>query len=653
MFLTLALLMTDASAQNTIPTTTGNDEFPRAIRRTIPINQFMRRAYAAGTRDSTGRPGPKYWQMWVDYRIHTSLDEKTMSVSGTETVVVHNRSPQAFTSVMLRLDQNLFSPRVARAAPVVDVTGGMRVTRVDVNGVSARLTPFTPAERTPATIGKPYAETLDETLARVQLGRRVEPGDSVTLRFDWSFRAPQIADGRGPRMGAWGDSLIQVAQWYPRIAKLDDVRGWDLESYLGPAEFYNNFGSFDVTIDVPEGWIVGATGVLKNPSDVLATSAQQRLASALAADSVVHVITDNERVVGTNARRSSWHFIADTVNDFAWAASPKYVWDAGRVLIPGKSEPILAHALYLPSHRSKFAGILEPVRHALRFYSSLWMPYAFPQHTVVDGPEQGMEYPMLIMSGPGAADHEVGHQWWPMMVGVNETMYGFMDEGFNQYMNLLSSAAAEGTAPALDGVGQDYGLSAENEYEPPLIWNANNAGPAYALQAYRKAPAMLSMLGGVVGDSAVQRAMREYAVAWRFKHPTPHDFMFFMNRALGQNLDWFWYPWIFSRETTDGSISSVRVTGTRLDISVRQDGELPSPVVLRLTPRAGANGRLPRGATRDGSGNVIITQPASVWFDGRRSLTVTVDAGVEIESVLLDPYRRFPDRNPRDNVWKR
>src|SRR5690606_22910025 len=196
-------------------------------------------------------------------------------------------------------------------------------------------------------------------------------------------------------------------------------------------------------------------------------------------------------------------------NDLAWAASSVYVWTTTRVDIPGRGA-IPLHVLNTRNRAAAFTQVPPVGRHALEFYSQLWMPYAFPQHTVVDGPEQGMEYPMLIMSGLGALDHEIGHQWWPMMVGVNETWYGVMDEGFNVYMNALSRADMANRQPVLDTLGQRYGMTSGSELEAPLMWNANYGGPMYRFQAYQKAPLMLSMLGGIVGDSAVWRALSEY-----------------------------------------------------------------------------------------------------------------------------------------------
>jgi hypothetical protein len=350
-----------------------------------------------------------------------------------------------------------------------------------------------------------------------------------------------------------------------------------------------------------------------------------------------------------------WHFVADSVADFAWATSDRYVWAATRATIPGKGA-VPVNILYEPSHAQAYAQGGPIVRHALQFYSRLWMPYAFPQLTMVDGPEHGMEYPMLIMSGVGAADHEAGHEWWPMMVGVNETWYGFMDEGFNEYMNRLSAFDRQGKPANVDTLGQSYGETSGDEREAPLMWDANYGGPMYSFQAYGKAEQMLSMLGGVAGDSAVWRAMSGYANAWRFKHPTPWDYAFYMQRALGRDLGWFWYYWLFTTESVDGSIErATTVAGGRTTVTVRQDGAMPSPVVLevKFAPTGAPIQAMPNARMIDAT-TAEVTFPVDVWFDGRRTYDAVLDFGPRtIERLTLDPHARFPDRDPSDNVWPR
>jgi hypothetical protein len=632
----------------------------RSIRRDIPMTSMIRRAHAAGTRDSTGRPGRNYWQLWTDYKINARLDRATSTVSGRETVSFRNNSDSSMTAIVLRLDQNIFRPGTPNAGGVDLVTDGMKITRLVVNGQTLDPTD-TLGSPIPNTQRRttPLSRILRQTSARIPLATPIAAHSTGTLETEWSFQVPRIEGARGFRMGRWADTLYQVAQWYPRVAVFDDLRGWDAEPYLGNAEFYNNFGHFDVSIDVPAGWVVGATGVLQNPADVLTPAARERLSRVLASDSVLKIVTAAERgpgkstTVGTNGRLV-WRFVADTVGDFAWATSNQFVWDASRANIPSRGA-VPFNILYLPGHAQQFAAGPRVVRHALEYYSKLWMPYSFPQLTMVDGPELGMEYPMFIMSAVFAADHETGHEWWPMMVGVNETWYGWMDEGFNQYMNILSDADLEGKPYKLDSLGMSYGRISGNELEPPLMWDENYAGPFYGFVAYGKAPLMLSALGGVVGDTAVWRAMSDYAKAWRFKHPSPWDYAFFMNNALHQDLGWFWNYWLFTTESVDESIQEVKTSGRRTTVTVRQNGQMPAPVILKVefAPTGPAIKAMSNSRIVD-TNTAIVTYPVDVWYSGQRTFNAVLDFGARaISKITLDPAARFPDRDARDNVWPR
>ncbi len=633
----------------------------RAVRRDIPLTNMIRRAFAAGTRDSTGRPGKNYWQTQVDYTINARLDVPAMRITGRESVVIHNNSDSAMRSVQMRLDQNLFAANVPKAESVPEITDGMKVTRITFNGETVDLNPPAPQRRGPGGAGGALPQVrlaaigLNTTSARITLPKPIAPHSTATLEAEWNFKAPTSDNGRGIRMGAWGDSLVQVAEWYPRVAVYDDLRGWDTDPYLGPSEFYNNFGRFDVTIDAPAGWLVGATGILQNPNDVLTPTARERLSHALESDSVRPIVTAAERGPGkstVDGTRLSWHFIADFVGDFAWSSSDRFVWDATRATIPEKGV-VPVYLLYEPSHAAQYAQAGPLARHALEFYSKLWMPYVFPKLTLSDGPDTGMEFPMFIGSSAGAADHETGHQWWPMMVGVNETWYGFMDEGFNQYMNTLSAADRNKQPANLDGMGQSYGRTSGDETEAPLMWDANYGGPMYRFQAYQKAPLMLSMLGGIVGDTAVWRAQSEYAKAWLFKHPSPWDYALFMSNALKRDLGWFWYYWLFTTESVDGSVAAVKSANGKTTVTVRQDGQMPSPVVLRVkfAPK-GAKIVAMKNSVMTDSATAVVTYPVDVWFSGSRTFDAVLSFGPRaIEKITLDPSCRFPDRDPVDNTW--
>ena len=653
----------------------------RAVRRDIPITNSIRRAYAAGTRDSTGRPGRNYWQLRTDYTITARLDAPASRLTGRETVVLHNNSPDSLGQIVLRLDPNIFLGNTPQAAPWVpaEVTDGMVITRMAVNGVVVILEP-TPgasadgarsaaaaaAAQSAHAVNQPTLLRAKTTSAQINLPTKLPPHSTTTLEIDWNHKIPG-GPGAGHRMTQrWADTLYQPTQWYPRVAVYDDLRGWDSELYLGPSEFYNNFGRFDVRIDVPAGWIVSGTGVLQNPEEVLTPNARERIKQVLSTDDITRIVGPDEvgpgqatqrgaPIAGEDGDRLVWHFVADTVNDFAWATAKNYVWDMTRATIPGKG-PVPITMVYLPGRAQLYVRAGAVARHALEFYSKQWFAYQFPQLTLQDGPSAGMEYPMVINSNQGAADHETGHQWWPMTVSNNETWYGWMDEGFNQYMNILSDADAARQTPEYNGLGQSYARTSGNEAEAPMMWNANYDGPGfYGFTTYSKTPLMLSMLGGIVGDSAVQRAHREWAQTWMFKHPSPWDYMFFMSHALKRDLGWFWYYWLFTTESVDGSIQNSRSAAGKTTVTVRQDGQMPSPVVLEVKFAPGSQVIRPmKNAVMKDSLTAIVTYPVDVWFAGSKTFDAVLDFGTRpIQRIRLDPSCRFPDRNPSDNYWPR
>jgi hypothetical protein len=646
----------------------------RAVRRDIPMTNTIKRAFAAGTRDSTGRPGRNYWQIRTDYTINAKLDVATSRITGTERIRIHNDSPDSLRNIALRLDMNLFLGVTPHLAPWVpaEITDGMVITRMTVDGKTVNLAP-TPPPQGATSVPEHSAFGLKLTSARIALANAIKAGATATLEIDWNHKVPGGPGANHRMVQRWADTLYQPTQWFPRVAVYDDLRGWDPELYLGPSEFYNNFGTYDVSIDVPAGWIVSGTGILQNPNEVLTQTARDRLAGALNTDAETMIVGTDEVGPGratavpasgacterSECDRLVWRFHADTVNDFAWATAKKYNWRVVRANIPTKGY-VPVNMYYLPGRAQAFEQAGTRSKHALEFYSKLYFPYAFPQLTLQDGPSAGMEYPMVINSNQGAADHETFHQWIPMVVSNNETWYGWMDEGFNQYANILSGADTRGTAPSLDSLGRRYGSVSGNEAEPPMMWNANYAGPAfYGFQTYSKTPLMLSSLGGVVGsDTAVWRAQSEFAKAWMYKHPAPWDYMFFMNNALKSkagDLSWFWNYWLFTTESVEGSIACGDLSGARPTVTVRQDGQMPSPIVLRVDFAAtGPAIRPMANSVMAGDRAAVVTWPADVWFAGSRTFDAQLNfGGRRIERVTLDPSGRFPDKDVTDNQCPR
>jgi len=585
-----------------------------------------------GTRDSSGAPGKRYWSQRVDYKIDAKLDPATNQLSGSEVITLHNTTPDTLKTVVIRLYQNYFTPRVERDDYVTDLTDGVTMERLAVNGTAISLTDK-----------KQYS--LNERIATITPAAPIAPGATATIDAAWKFTVPAVdTTVRGQRMGRYGSYLYQVAQWYPQVAMYDELRGWDTDQYLGNAEFNNQFGSFDVKITAPGGWLLGATGDLKNPEEVYSQRTRDRLALAMKVDTTVHVVEADERGSSATARGETltWHFTAPLVNDFAFAVSRDYVLDATHATIPGRGT-IPMNVFYLPQHVNyRKNNTAQFGRQALEQHSKTLFPYEFSQGTIADGPETGMEYPMIIFNGSslGVTVHEFGHQWFPMMVGSNETRYGWMDESFNEYIDAIAVAAINQAPINWQNRSTGYRRIAGTEIEAPMMWLADYAGPGSGVQAYSKAEIALNALGGVVGDSAVRRAFAEYARAWKYKHPTPYDFFFSMNHSLKRNLDWFWYEWFFTTYTFDQGIQSVTTAGDEATITIRDKGDLVMPVIARFELSDGSKGTLMLGPER--------------WFPGTRTLTDKIPLrGKTIKSVTLDPDNRFQDLDRSDNTWPR
>ncbi|MEB2785381.1 M1 family metallopeptidase [Algoriphagus persicinus] len=645
-----------AQQDQTNPLRTSIETDTRVIRQDVPMTNSIRKAFKEGSRNFSGKPGENYWQLETDFTIKASLDPSTQTITGSEKILVHNNSKDDLNEIVLRLDHNIFRGDVPRGFSVpAENTEGMLVTAIKVAGESIDLNTASPSRNAPPTM---RVRGLQSTVATITLVNPIKAGTTAEVEIDWHTKLPGGDNGRGHRMTQRFDSILfQPTQWFPRLAKYDDLRGWETSLYLGPAEFFNNFGSYDVSLTVPAGWIVSGTGVLQNPTEVLTPTVIERLSTVLDSDAEVTLVGEDEKGPGKATLagdRLTWRFVADKVNDFAWATSDRFIWKASRATIPGKG-PVPIYMVFIPERAQYFEKAAENTRHALEFYSKLWAPYPFPQLTLQDGPSAGMEYPMVINSNQGAADHEAAHQWWPMMVGTNETRYGWMDEGFNQYMNILSGADSRGVDFNLDGLGQSYGRISGMEDEAPMMWSANDAGMMYGFQTYSKTPLMLSMLGGIVGDEAVIYAMKKYTATWAFKHPSPWDYMFFMNSELGQNLEWFWYYWLFTTESVEGSIQDGNTSNGKTTVTVHQAGQMPSPVVLKVEFESeGPAIKQMSNATMIDETTAEVTWPVTVWFDGSRTFDAVLDFGDrKIKKITLDPHGRFPDKDTADNVWPR
>ncbi|HEX9164816.1 MAG TPA: M1 family metallopeptidase, partial [Gemmatimonadales bacterium] len=397
----------------------------------------FQRAVERGTRTRTGRPGANYWQQKAEYRLQAALDPATKRLQGEAEVRYHNRSPDTLRVVVFHLYQNLFAPDGVRNEPV-PVTGGTTLHRVVAQG-----------RELAAGGGAEPGWSVDATRLRVRLPEPLVPGASADFAFRWSFT---VAPDGAPRGGTDGEVFF-LSYWYPQVAVYDDVTGWQADPYMSNAEFYMGYGDYDVALTVPEGWLIGATGALQNPEEVLGPAVRLRLREAASGAGVVPVVSDADRGAGTATARGAggtltWRFRAENVRDFAFGTSDQYLWDAttasvGR-LADGQPERRMIHTFYRPSRRAwAWDQSARYARHSIEFLSGYLWRYPYPQATAVDGVTScaGMEYPMITCIG-GPRDtlalysvtvHELAHMWFPMQVGSDEKRFAWQDEGLTRY----------------------------------------------------------------------------------------------------------------------------------------------------------------------------------------------------------------------------
>jgi Peptidase family M1 domain len=594
-------------------------------------------------RTGAGRPGPGYWQQRVNYTIRATLDPVTQTLSGRETIHYLNRSPEALPYLWMHLEQNICAPGSVTdqldQPPLVFLGSTFDFS---CKGFAGGLT-----LESLTSLGRPLAHTIDGTVMRVDLPRPLAPGAAIELQLVWRFQVPPYGAGR---MGRDGE-LYQVAQWYPRLAVYDDVKGWNHEPYIGGGEFYLEYGTFDVAITVPANYIVAATGVLQNPLQVLTAKQRSRLVRARTADTAIAIITRDEagdpaRTRPVLAGTLTWRFHADSVRDFAFAAAPNFQWDASGW------RGIGVHTYYRPS-AELWHEANRIVREALRYYSQQWYPYPYAHISSIEGPIEGMEYPMMTFdpAGPTRIDlqwvlaHELGHQWMPMIVGSNERLYPWMDEGFNTFIDLANAADYFAGTPYGDSIEVHplhlYADHAVPGLEQPLITRPVESRDLF-WTGYQKPALMMQQLRfEVLGRDRFDAAFREYLRTWAFRHPTPADFFRLMRDQSGMDLDWFWRSWVMTTARLDQAVDSVTARGDTLtEVYLSSRGEMVMPLALALMM-----------IDRDGTLRTRLVQlPVDMWNLGPR-FTYRWRGPERVRKVVVDPDARLPDVSRRNNQW--
>ena len=613
----------------------------------LPADVAFDRAVARGTRTTTGAPGPKYWQQWTDYRLEAELNPISKRLTGQGTLTYHNRSPVALAEVYVQLLHNLFAPGARHNTDVPWSVEGVELGRVAAQGQQLK-----PGE------GDGAGYQVDGTIMQIRLPRPIPAGGSATMELGWKLRIPP--DG-APRGGQDGETYY-INYWYPQMAVYDDLSGWQIDQYLGNAEFYMGYGNYDVALTLPEGWLVTSTGALTNAAQVLSVQTRARLDSASRATGIVRVVGEADRKAGTSTAQGTsgkltWRFRADSVRDVSWATSAKYLWDATNAAVgdangDGRADTAAIHAFYRPELRaSHWDQSARYSRHSVEFFSRYLLPYPYPHMTAVDGPTScgGMEYPMMTCIG-GQWDtlglyevttHEIGHMWFPMLVGSDEKRHAWMDEGLTQFDQ---SQAMDDFFKGFDDEERNrrnYLSFAESGGEVELMHHGDRYPTygAYGVASYYKPASVLVALRGVLGEETFHKAFREYARRWLYKHPSPADLFNTFEDVSGQDLSWFWRSWLYETWKLDQAIDTVRTAGDSLEVVVENRGRAIMPVRLAVT--------------RTGGQVDSMTVPANIWFGGERRRTIRVARQPLVKSIEIDPEKDFPDIDRSNQVWPR
>ena len=606
-----------------------------------PLNLPPGNVYRSGS----GAPGPRYWEQRADYDLHGTLDTATKSLHGEMTLRYTNNSPDTLHFLWFQVEQNAFSPGSLNSL-VFPAESRFGARNFEGGDVIERFNEVV------ATKKAPLKTRVEGTVMKVDLAAPLAPGKTTTFDVAWHFNIPEHG---ADRMGRDG-SLFELAQWYPRVCVYDDLRGWNTEPYLGQGEFYLEYGDINVAVTVPAGYIVAATGTLQNAAEVLTPTQVSRLAQAAKSETPVHIITQQDLQSGAARPRKTgtmtWRFSAKDVRDAVWAAAPDYLWDAS------SWQGHMAFAYYRPSATETWKDAADMARMSIMEYSERWFPYPYPQISAVEGPISGMEYPMLAMETKSAdkydlynvVTHEIGHMWYPMIVGSNERMHMWQDEGFNTFINYFSEARRYPEKGSYEQrVAHDRDMVEQfmqHNYDEPLEVQPDRINPQLLGEnAYVKTAVGLAQLRDeILGPQAFDEAFREYTRRWAFKHPSPADFYKTMEDVSGKRLDWFFREWFIENAHFNVGIDTVvqKQVGGVDSVGVRYRNYARGVLPLRV-----------RFTFNDGS-TQDFNYPAEVWSTNPLFYDRFYDfRGKTVTKIQIDPENRIVDTDPDNNVWPR
>ena len=594
----------------------------------------IKAAYEKGTRSMDGRPGKKYWQNHGKYDITFTVTPATKVVLGTEAIAYTNNSPDTLKAVAIRFVNNVHKPESPRASNASKdyFTTGLNITSFSVNG-------------------NPYAINSKDwgTVAYVKLNSPLLPGATATFNIGWSYPLSKESD----RDGQIDSTTFFAAYAYPRISVYDDYYGWDRIPHMGRNEFYNDFNDYKFAVIVPKNYIVWATGDLQNPEQVLAPEYAARLIKSYTSDEVTPIATLEELKNGKVTLQNvwnNWKFTANHITDITFAVSNHYLWDAGSVIVDKKTGRRASVQSAYNEKATDFPHAVKWAKLALDWFSNHTpgVPYPFSKTTAVQG-FADMEYPMMVndSSTPDnefsqfVLNHELAHTYFPFYMGINETRYAYMDEGWATTLEYLI---------AIDQLGKDKADANYKEFrvnrwindpsgeedQPVISLSTQVAEAGYGNNAYVKPSLAYLGLKDMLGDVIFAKSLHIYMDRWNGKHPIPWDFFYSINDATGQNLNWYWNNWFFSNHYIDLGIERVAIKGLNYNISLKNTGGFAVPFDVKVT-------------YADGKEQIFHQTPA-IWKTNQKATNVQINATSKIKSILIDGGI-FMDAKPADNSW--
>ena len=662
-FLLLTMLISCSSSDQVVENKSGSGSAPaepdfgpdstiineenRILPYPIDILPTYREAVDSVTRQQSGAPGDEYWQQYTKYNMEAEVVPADTMLHGSGTITYFNNSPDTLSTIYMELAQNLHQAGVVRNE-ASEVTGGIQIHTIVLGGDTLQ---------TRVRQGPRYF--VDGTRLVAANGSELFPGDSTEINIEWSFRIPQR--GASGRMGYSKGNLFHIAYWYPFVSVYDDVNGWFTESFMGQTEFYMGYADYDISVTIPDDWLVHATGVQHNMEETLHENILNRIEQARQSDTTVAVVTESDFGNVTNSSEQgthTWHYSAKNVRDFTFSATKEFLWDARRTPVgdldnDGNTDYTQINALYRTT-APLWSEVADYSAHSITFLSDYTgVPYPWPHMTAVEGDGitgGGMEFPMMTLMGnynsrgPSAlynvTAHELAHMWVPMIIGTNERRYSWMDEGTTTFNEGQARADRfPDTNPEI-GDQNNYLRIANSGFEGPVMrWsNYHYFSFAYSIASYPKPASILVALRGVLGKDVFNQAFQSYLERWKYKHPYPWDMFRTFEDVSGRNLDWFWRSWYYESWVFDQKIDNASVDpDNTVTLTISDNGEVPMPVLLTFITENGDE--------------IKKRIPVDIWLNGAKKFTRKFTINNSLKEIIIDKERHFPDVNRSNNVW--